>query len=221
MKPLATTAAFLALFAATTAQAADTAQYTVRFDATWTANSHPYDYPDNAHFSGIVGATHDGSYRIFADGATATPGLEALSERGAHSPLDAEIRAMIGTGKAGALFESGALFRFPGTISTTFSADTAHSYVSAVAMVAPSPDWFTGVDRVSLMKDGKWVDSLTLTLFVWDAGTDSGVTHKAADADTMPRQSVRLNAHPQFAGDGGLKPVGTVTFTRMHKTASN
>ena len=37
----------------------------------------------------------------------------------------------------------------------------------------------------------------------------------------MPRQSVRLNAAPHFKDDTGLKPVGTVTFTRIKKTAGN
>jgi hypothetical protein len=223
MKTLAIASGFAVLMLgnvfATPVQAADTARYEVRFDVTWTAASHPLDYPAGAHFSGLIGATHGHDYHVFNDGGTATPGLEALSERGAHSPLNQEIKSAINAGKAGAFFESSPLFEFPGSISATFEADTAHPYVSAVAMIAPSPDWFTGVSNISLRKDGKWVEKATYTLFAWDAGTDSGTTHEADDADTMPRQSVRLNAAPQFKGEKGLKPVGTVTFMRMRKTA--
>ena len=203
------------------APAVDSAQYEIRFDATWTAASHPLDYPSNAHFSGLAGATHHDGYRIFADGMMPTPGLEALSERGAHSPLTDEIGNAIQAGSAGALFESGALFSFPGSIKATFTADAAHPFASAAAMVAPSPDWFTGVSNVALMQNGKWIEKATFTLFVWDAGTDGGTAHQAADEDSMPRQSVRLNAAPQFKDENGLKPVGTVTFTRINKTASN
>ena len=210
-----------ALLAGTAVQAADSAQYKVRFDATWTAASHPLDYPGNAHFSGLVGATHDDAYRIFADGTTATPGIEALAERGAHAPLTDEIGKAIEGGSAGALFESGALFSFPGTIEAGFTADMSHPYASVAAMVAPSPDWFTGVANVALMQDGKWIDQATYTLFAWDAGTDGGTLHAAMDDDTMPRQSVQLNAAPQFKDDQGLKPVGTVTFTKIENTASN
>ena len=219
MKSLHLGTALAVLAIAAPAQAADIASYQIRFDATWTAESHPLDYPSNAHFSGIIGATHGQAYRVFEDGGLATPGLEALSERGAHSPLNTEIETAIAEGTAGALFESGALFQLPGTISATFTADAAHPYVSAVAMVAPSPDWFTGISNVSLRKDGKWIDEMTYTLYAWDAGTDSGVTYKADDADTMPRQSVRMNVAPQFEQNGALKPVGTVTFTRMKDTA--
>jgi len=221
MKSLKIAAALAALLTATAAQAADTARYEVRFDATWTAKSHPLDYPSNAHFSGLVGATHNAGYSLFADGGTATPGLENLSENGAHSPLTEEINTAKQAGTVGALFESEPLFSFPGTISARFMIDDAHPFVSAAAMVAPSPDWFTGISKVSLRKDGKWVEKVTYKLFAMDAGTDSGTTYKAADADTMPRQSVRLNAAPQFMDANGLKPVGTVTFTRLKRTASN
>ena len=89
------------------------------------------------------------------------------------------------------------------------------------AMIAPSPDWFTGVSRVNLRKDGRWVNQVNLTLYAWDAGTDSGNTYAAPDADTLPRQSIRLNASRQFRGAGGMIPIGTVTFTRIDKAMSN
>lgn len=215
MRKLLATAAVLASLAAMPAYAGDGARYEITFDVTWTAATHPLDYPGNAHFSGIIGATHNADYAIFSDGGLATPGLEALSERGAHSPLDAEIRAAVANGGAGALFESGAQFNLPGTLKTEFAADHSHPYVSAVAMIAPSPDWFTGIANVRLLADGKWVDQVTLTLWAWDAGTDSGTTYKADDADTQPRQSVRLNAAEQFRMGDRVAPVGTATIRRI------
>lgn len=221
MKTFITAAATAAILFGSSAFADETARYTVRVDATWTAGTHPVDYPGDAHFSGIVGATHNADYAIFKDGDIATDGLEALSERGAHSPLDDEIKAVIGKGNAGALFESGALFSFPGKLEASFTADASHPLVSVVAMVAPSPDWFTGVASVPLRTNGKWVDEITLPLWVWDAGTDHGTTHHANDADAQPRQNTRLAAGPQFLGETGLRPVGTVTFARLKNTDTN
>ena len=221
MKSLAIATAAAVLIATTAAQATEVAQYRIQFNATWTGQDHPLDYPANAHFSGIVGATHDAGFRLFADGGTATAGLEMLAERGAHSPLTEEIAAAIAAGTAGALFESAPLFAFPGTLTATFTVDAAHPLVSAAAMIAPSPDWFTGVAAVALRHDGSWVDAVTLNLFVWDAGTDAGTTYAAADADVRPHKSVRLSAGQHFFDDDGLKPVGTVTFTRLKQTASN
>ena len=148
MKRTVLTVALAALVASSAASAMDSASYKVQVDATWTAQSHPFDYPSNAHFSGIVGAEHNADYTIFQDGGAATKGLENLSEMGAHLPLDGEIKAAIDAGQAGAFFESGALFSFPGKLEASFSTDERHPYVSLVAMVAPartgspaSPTW--------------------------------------------------------------------------------
>ena len=151
----------------------------------------------------------------------ATAGLEALSERGAHSPLTEEVQAAVSSGSAGVLFESAPLFEFPGTLAATFTADDAHPYVSAAAMIAPSPDWFTGVSNVSLKENGNWIDQISLTLFAWDAGTDDGTTYKATEVDNQPRKSVRLNASTHFIDNDGLKPIGIVTFKRMNLVTTN
>ena len=60
-------AAVIASLAVTSAEAGETAQYQVQFKSTWTAQSHPIDYPDNAHHSGFVGTTHSSAYRLFED----------------------------------------------------------------------------------------------------------------------------------------------------------
>jgi Spondin_N len=220
MKSLVFAAAIATIALMSPASAAESVKYKVQVDATWTAKSHPLDYPEDAHFSGIIGTTHNAKYRIFQDGGVPTAGLEKLSEEGKHSPLDSEIKGAIESGSAGVLFESDPLFEFPGQLTATFIADEAHPNVSAVMMVAPSPDWFTGVSNVALRKNGKWVEKITLKLWAYDAGTDSGTTYHAPDADTQPRQSTRINASLHFLGKDGLKPVGTITFVRVDKTAA-
>jgi len=205
----------LAMIASTQAFADSTARYSVTFDGTWSAATHPLEFPANAHFSGLVGATHNGNYVIFKQGGTATPGLERLAEMGAHSPLDAEIRAAIEAGKAGALFEGTPIFGPPGRATARFETDERHPLVSVVAMIAPSPDWFAGVANVSLREHGGWAAEKTVTLYAWDAGTDGGVTYKAADADSQPREPIARNGSEHFGMNGERRAVGTVTFTKQ------
>jgi hypothetical protein len=50
----------------------------VTVEAAWIASSHPHEYPSEAHFSCLIGATHDLRYRLFETRGIATPGLEAL-----------------------------------------------------------------------------------------------------------------------------------------------
>jgi hypothetical protein len=191
---------------------ADSTRYAVTFDGSWSVATHPLDFPAGAHFSGLIGATHNGDYAIFADSGSATEGLERLAEGGRHSPLDQEIQAAIKAGRASALIETGPIKPVPGKVDATFEIDDKHPSVSIVAMIAPSPDWFTGVS-VNLIENGEWVDKKTVTAFAWDAGTDIGTTYKAPDADS--KEKVSMNGAPHFQKDGQAIPVGTFTFVRQ------
>jgi len=126
------------LVAAQAAFAGSGATYTVTFEGQWTAANHPREYPAHAHFSGLIGATHGTGYALFREGGIATDGLERLSEMGAHSPLDQEIRKAIEAGTAGALLTSGPLFDLPKSASITFAVDDKHPMVSVAAMIAKS-----------------------------------------------------------------------------------
>src|SRR5438046_5219882 len=139
------------------------AEYTVIIKSTWTKTTHPFEYPSGAHFSGMIGASHNAKYSIFAVGRRPTPGLEHLSEEGKHSPLDTEIRTAIDQGNALMLFESGGLKNWKDSMVATVRVDPAHPLVDVVNMVAPSPDWFTGATNVNLDENGAWVARKTLT----------------------------------------------------------
>src|SRR5467141_1538760 len=141
------------------------AEYTVIIKSTWTKATHPFEYPSGAHFSGMIGASHNAKYSIFAVGRRPTPGLERLSEEGKHSPLDTEIRAAIDQGNALMLFESGGLKNRRDSMVATVRVDPAHPLVSVVNVVSPNPDWLTGVASVNLADGGTWVARRTLTLY--------------------------------------------------------
>jgi len=190
------------------------AEYTVIIKSTWTKATHPFEYPTGAHFSGMIGASHNAKYSIFAVGRRPTPGLERLSEEGKHSPLDTEIRTAIDQGNALMLFESGGLKNWKDSMVATVRVDPAHPLVSVVNMVAPSPDWFTGASDVNLMENGAWVARRTLTLPAYDSGGDDGKTYNAPDRDTHPKKPTTRAATRHFVVKGRVKPVATVTFVR-------
>jgi hypothetical protein len=214
MKVYSLAVVLLSMSAGAAAGAAEVA-YRVTVEGTWTATSHPHEYPGDAHFSWLTGATHDEGYRLFEAGGVATPGLEALAEDGELSPYDAEIQGAIDRGNAGLLFQARPIDKMPGTTTFEITLDERHPLVSLVTMIAPSPDWFTGVADVRLLENGAWIAQKTLALEAWDAGTDSGLTFTSPDADTMPREPVRLLDSEHFTQDGKIVPVGTVTFKRL------
>lgn len=193
-----------------------TARYSVRFESSWREEAHPADFPSNPHFSPLVGGTHSSRVRFWAAGATASAGIEAMAEQGRTSPLDAEVQAAITAGSAYSLIQGGGIARSPGTATAEFEIGREHPLVSLVTMVAPSPDWFVGTDSLSLVEGGDWVAEKTVTLYPWDAGTDSGPSYGSPDQDTEPRQPIRaLQGYP-VAVDGMVAPFGSFSFRRVN-----
>ncbi len=212
----ATGTALLGLGAAEAASAAPPVRYQVSFERTWSAQTHPQDFPLLAHFSPVIGVTHNDHFEPFQAGGTATPGLERLCEEGKHQPLDAEIRSAISAGSAGALIEtSDPLRSVPGTAETSFEIDTLHPMVSIAAMIAPSPDWCAIAADIVLFENGEWVAKKTIALEAWDVGTDSATSYRALDSDSQPRGAIALNGLPYFVQNGKRVPVGTLTFVRQ------
>jgi hypothetical protein len=191
--------------------ATPTAQYQVRFDGTWSSTSHPFDWPPNPHFSSLIGGTHDASVHFWQPGALASQGIKDMAERGLTAPLATEVQAAIGAGHAGVVIQGGGVAVSPGVANASFSISQAFSRVSLVTMVAPSPDWFVGVESLRLFVDGEWVERITVPLYAWDAGTDCGTSYTAANCVSTPPQPIAPGASPPFTS--GVA-VGLMTFTR-------
>jgi hypothetical protein len=209
-------AAALALSAVSVSALAEEADYEITITSAWTPGNFPLEYPEanlitGPHFSGVIGASTNGKYEPYRLGSLPTPGLERLSEEGKHSPLDAEIKAAVAAGTAGALFEGEPLRDFTQAATTKVHVSSAFPMVSAVMMIAPSPDWFAGVSDVKLMEGGKFVAEKTVELFAYDSGGDDGVTYKASDVDNNPKKATTTASARHFGG----KPVGKITFRKI------
>jgi len=190
------------------------AEYTVIIKSTWTKANFPLDYPNDAHFSGMIGASHNARYTIFAVGRRPTRGLERLSEEGKHSPLNDEINEAIKQGNALQEFESGGLKNWKDSMVATVRVDPAHPLVDVVNMVAPSPDWFTGATNVSLIENGAWVTTRRIVLPAYDSGGDDGTTYKAPDKDANPKKATTRNTNRHFVVHGKAQPVAVLIFVR-------
>ena len=190
--------------------ATQTAQYQVTFDALWSAATHPTDIPPDPHFSPLVGATHQDSVAFWTPGGIATDGIERMAERGMTGRLVTEIEAVI-PGQADQVLLGSGIDPSPGSTSISFTAQQAHPVLTLVSMVAPSPDWFVGVDRFVLFDGAEWVTQATVELFVYDAGTDSGTSFTAPDANTSPQEPITLKTGLPFSNP---IPFGTFTITR-------
>jgi hypothetical protein len=190
--------------------------YEITITRTWSETTNPLDWPGvTAHFTGGIGATHSDAYVMFGAGRIATPGLEMLSQKGMATPFDRELAAAKSGGTVGAVFEYGPIWTAGGTSSVQVRATDAFPVLSFGNMVAPSPDWFTGVSALQLKRDGRWIDSETVTLYAWDSGTNDARTYKADKIAVDPFAPTALSDAPMFLQRGNRIPVGTVTVRKV------
>jgi hypothetical protein len=192
-----------------------TARFEVTFDSTWSAMTHPTDFPGNAHFSGLIGGTHASTVTFWRDGQLASEGIQQMAERGSKSPLSSEVQGAIDGGTAEFVLSGGALNTSPGSISMEFDISQRFPLVTLVTMVAPSPDWFTGVDSLPLFENGAWVDSRAVTVYAWDAGTDGGNTYTSPDRTLFPKEPIARISGDPMSHNGSVAPLGTFRFRRI------
>ncbi len=183
------------------------ATYAVTFDATWSAATHPEAFPAGAHFSPLVGASHASDVSLWSAGAMASDGARSMAETGATAGLRAEVEAL---GDAAAYVEGGVVGVSPGAATAEITVTDERPLATVVTMLAPSPDWFVGVDGLDLREGDGWADRVTVDLVVYDAGTDDGATYTAANSARTERAPIAAVAYAPLAGT----VVGTLTFDR-------
>ena len=190
------------------------ARYLVTLDARWSAETHPDAFPPDPHFSRLTGAAHADGVALWSVGTPASAGLQRVAELGATDGLRAEVTAL---GDRALYAEGGPVRPSPGTATVEVTVSDARPLATVVSMIAPSPDWFVGVDGLDLREPapaqaggGGWVARRVVDLVVYDAGTDAGASYTAADA---PAAAVPV-ADVAYAPLAGTV-VGTLTIERV------
>jgi len=192
--------------------------YTVEMIGTWSETTHPTDFPENAHFSPMIGLSHIEGLDVISEGLTATEGIKSMAETGKTDTLDKEflkfhnqtysLDRVIGEG-----------FSSPGSKKVEIGVERGRHKVSFFSMIAPSPDWFVAVST-SLIDpvDGKWYDVVTVHATSYDAGTDSGTSFTSTNAETLPVEGVHeiINGPLTEGADSVINMVKFV-FTRVVK----
>jgi len=192
------------------------AVYDINVTTIWTSSEHTW-VPGNAHWSDLIGATHNTPNAFFQVGQLATVGIKDVAELGLNTEITNEVNAAISGGTADQLLQDGF---FPNVGHgdnagfTNVTVDENFPLVTLVAMVAPSPDWFIAANSINLrsgnpsIRNG-WKDTFTIDLFAYDAGTDSGNNYDALDVITNPFQPISLITGSPING----VRMGTMTFT--------
>lgn len=192
-----------------------TAQYSVSFESTWSQATHPHSsgsLPATAHWSRLVGATHNDNITFFELGGLATVGLEDVAEQGNNVQFFNEVASAISTGDANQQIEGPALATAAGAVSIDLIETTSdYPLLTLVSMIAPSPDWIVGINSISLLNsEGNWIEEIVIDLYPYDAGTDSGLDYSSPNMDTDPQDPISsLQGVMPFS----TAPMGTLTIS--------
>ena len=172
----------------------------------------------NAHFTYFIGMLHNKNSFLWKPNGLATVGLEFVAEIGSNERLNNEIDSIITKGEA--------LTRFgipppaiTGGFDTSFRFTLQYSSISFASMIAPSPDWFVGLNNYDLLRDNQWVENITVPLFLYDAGTEDGDVFGYNNPASSPQQPVNLltpaRASVLANGNTALAPIGSIRFIKL------
>ena len=184
----------------------------------WTANSHASQpsFPGGDHFTAMPFIRHNSNVVYWRSGILASSQLEPLAELGLTTALVNLAKSDSNTD--GVNTTSG----FAAVDSRTINLIVHKDYplITSATMIAPSPDWFTGVRNLSLIKtdstDPYWLPSVVVPLLGYDAGTEDGIRFSLSNPDSNPKQLIHLlseDAALKAAGFNIVEPFGTITFS--------
>ncbi len=207
-----TTFSLLACLFTYASYAQDTAVYDIVFTSNWEAHG---SLPSNAHFTELVGATHNNNITLLSIGETASDGIEQVAETGAFSILESDVTSAINANMADQFIEGDNLFfNGPGRTITISDLTVSKDFplLTLVSMLAPSPDWIVAVNGISFLDPlGDWIPETTLDLFAYDAGTEEGTTYSLSNPATSPKEPIAMLS----PSDSPLinEKIGTLTIT--------
>jgi len=196
------------------------ANYKVVFNSTWSESSHPEDIPDKPHISHLFGVSHNNQVSFWEPGSPVSKGVKEIAERGSGYKLIKDAEWAIRIDQALDIFDGQDIKHSPGTSVAQFQLTEEFPRVTLVNMLAPSPDWITGVSSLNLCKNGEWVETKTIAAEVYDAGTDDGRTYTAEDEPRKEFEPVVLLGENGRSNYASFPPIGTYIFTKIDQISN-
>ncbi len=185
------TLSLLALIFYTMGYSQTTATYNITFTNFWNSTDHNggSSLPSNAHWSDLAITNHNTSVTFFEMGVTASAGVELIAELGNVSTFQSnDYLNAFNANNAQQFINAGDLFLSSGNTIQYNGIEISEDFplLTMLSMIAPSPDWFIGINGLNLRDAGGWKNSITVDLFPYDAGTEEGTTYMLTNPDTNP-----------------------------------
>lgn len=181
-------------------------EYLIKVDMQWSPENHPTDFPmdPEGHFSPFYSVAHDDSFVVWRQGETSAPGIQMIAETGAGDAFLEEVAACGDSCSEPVTFMCSPM---SGVCSGegVITVSPSLPYLSTATMLAPSPDWFTGLDAWPLCKDGEWVKEMSQDVNAYDAGTDLGPGFLSEDMPNAVKSEI-------FSFGGVMPPEASIFY---------
>ena len=203
-----------------------TATYRLSITTNFTADTHPTDFPENAMFGPLFGVAHSNATVLFRQGQLSSDGFIAYVGQGDTGALSTELSPADDgdTGGNNTVVNITTASAIGASTTTSIDVTIGQStrFISFAAALAPSPDWFIGVDSFDILgSDGLLIEnSGTIELFPLDAGFNSGITYLDEGGNessgVAPIVDDPFLINDPVSGIDILNPLATLTITRIN-----
>lgn len=200
----------LSVFSTTLSLGQTSATYDITFTSIWNAVDHT-SVPGGAHWSKLVGATHKTTNTFLQIGNLASTGIKNIAETGNNTVFNTEVSTEIINGEADKYIDGSNLGTATGNILISDLVVTKEfPLLTLVSMIAPSPDWIIAINGYNLLDTGgDWKTSVTIDMFAYDAGTDSGIDYSSSNIVTNSPETISMISGLPINGN----KIGTLTIT--------
>ena len=217
-KPLLLTLIFLTTFFACSDNKIDifAIVYSVEFEATWSETTHPGAHPEGAGFSPFIVAAHLSGVDVFTLGLPPEEGVALLATDGDLSLIEQEFTSLRSRSQI-ADFEIGNEINSPSSSSVEIGLGPNYQFITVLAKILPSPDWFIGAQTTLLdPQDGQWYDKVTVEAIAFKAGLDSATTFNPPYFPIESSEGIQLlKEGPLTLGTDTVFNLGKFIFRRV------
>lgn len=190
--------------------------YSVEFEANWSETSHPNAYPENAGFSPFIVAAHLSGVEVFTPGLPPEDGVAQLAQEGSLETIEQEFSSLRAASQI-ADFEIGSAINSPSSSSVEIGLGPNYQFITVLAKISPSPDWFIGAQTTLLdPQDGRWYDKVIVEATAYKAGLDSAATFQPPYFPIETPEGIQLlKEGPLTLGTDTVFGLGRFIFRRI------
>jgi hypothetical protein len=190
--------------------------YNVEFEANWSETTHPNAHPEEAGFSPFIVASHVDGIEIYTLGLPPESGIAQLAKEGDLDELEQTFSSLRNASQV-IDFEIGNAINTPSSSSIEIGLGPNYQFITVLAKILPSPDWFIGAKTTLLdPQDGQWYDQVIVEAIAYKAGLDSAETF---NPPYFPKETsegiLLLKEGPLTLGSDTVFGLGRFIFRRI------